>query len=235
MSAVRLRGASHLEADRELLKKLAPAHDLLKKAVFRRPEFAAQLLYALLDLTSEEDIRNHRREYLAAQSKDQLPVADPEPPKELTSEEIVALLADLGYLPLDTMIVLGEDAFRLTEGGFVAQEWREIESTAGETATGEPGKIEDSATDAEAGDVIFGTEEKADEVIANAEAEAEEILSDAEAEAEEIIEEAEQKAEEIIEEAETEKKSVSPKPAVKKPAAKKPAATGSSKKPSTPK
>ena len=204
----RLRGASHFEADRELLKKLAPSHRLLNKTVFRRSEFAGEILYALLESVPEEEIVKHRREYLAAQGEPIQDNANPEPKPELTRSDVLSLLGESNYLPTNAIVIFDDgQAYQLTENGFVDHAFQVIESTSEETASGteSTGNII-----AEAEKTILDAEQQAEQIIDEAETEATEIVSDAEEKAEEIVEEAEQQAEEIIEEAEAEKKSSSP-------------------------
>lgn len=59
----KLRAASHLEADLELLKKLDPKHPLLTKASGGKEKYEGDILYLLLDLTTACDIKDFRREY----------------------------------------------------------------------------------------------------------------------------------------------------------------------------
>lgn len=58
----RLLGVTHLEADRELLSKVAPAHNVLKKGIFNPVQAASEILWALLDYCSAEEITQNRRE-----------------------------------------------------------------------------------------------------------------------------------------------------------------------------
>ena len=65
----RLLGVTHLEADRELLKQKAPQHDLLKRGIFNRLQDASSILFALLDLATEEEIVRHRRTLAAVKER----------------------------------------------------------------------------------------------------------------------------------------------------------------------
>ena len=65
----RLLGVTHLEADRELLKQKAPQHHLLKRGVFNRLQDASSILFALLDLATEEEIVRHRRTLAAVKER----------------------------------------------------------------------------------------------------------------------------------------------------------------------
>lgn len=59
----KLRAASHLEADLELLKKLDPKHPLLSKASGGKEKYQEDILYTLLDHTTACDIKDFRREF----------------------------------------------------------------------------------------------------------------------------------------------------------------------------
>lgn len=59
----KLRAASHLEADLELLKKLDPKHPLLTKASGGKEKYQEDILYTLLDHTTACDIKDFRREF----------------------------------------------------------------------------------------------------------------------------------------------------------------------------
>lgn len=59
----KLRAASHLEADLELLKKLDPKHPLLLKASGGKEKYEGDILYTLLDHTTACDIKDFRREF----------------------------------------------------------------------------------------------------------------------------------------------------------------------------
>jgi hypothetical protein len=53
---------SHGEKDLQLLKLISPQHNLIKTAKAFPHHYAEKILYALLDLTTAERIREHRRE-----------------------------------------------------------------------------------------------------------------------------------------------------------------------------
>lgn len=59
----KLRAASHLEADLELLKKVDAKHPLLSKASGGKEKYQEDILYVLLDLTTACDIKDFRREF----------------------------------------------------------------------------------------------------------------------------------------------------------------------------
>ena len=59
----KLRAASHLEADLELLKKLDPKHPLLSKASGGKEKYQEDILYTLIDHTTACDIKDFRREF----------------------------------------------------------------------------------------------------------------------------------------------------------------------------
>ena len=65
----RLLGVTHMDADRELLKKHSPGHKLIGKRTFNPLSDASSLLWALLDFASENEILNNRRSIVASGSK----------------------------------------------------------------------------------------------------------------------------------------------------------------------
>ncbi len=65
----RLLGVTHMDADRELLKKHSPDHKLIGKRTFNPLSDASSLLWALLDFASENEILNNRRSIVASGSK----------------------------------------------------------------------------------------------------------------------------------------------------------------------
>ena len=94
----RLLGVTHLEADRELLKQKAPQHNLLKRGIFNRLQDASSILFALLDLATEEEIVRHRRTLAAvkerAAAEDARLKAEAEEAARLKAEEEARLKAE---------------------------------------------------------------------------------------------------------------------------------------------
>lgn len=60
-----LFGSTHIEADKQLMHKLAPQHNVLKKGVFDVNKYAADLLWTLLDFASRDEIVKNRRVVIA--------------------------------------------------------------------------------------------------------------------------------------------------------------------------
>ena len=79
----RLLGVTHMDADRELLKKHSPDHKLIGKRTFNPLSDASSLLWALLDFASENEILNNRRSIVASGSK-----VDEEPAPIKVDEEV---------------------------------------------------------------------------------------------------------------------------------------------------
>ena len=65
----RLLGVTHMDADRELLRKHSPGHKLIGKRTFNPLSDASSLLWALLDFASENEILNNRRSIVASGAK----------------------------------------------------------------------------------------------------------------------------------------------------------------------
>lgn len=65
-----LKNLDHGEADLQLLTKVWPTHLLTKKAQRDPKRYAHEVLYALLDKVSREDIRNNRREHKSLKEKE---------------------------------------------------------------------------------------------------------------------------------------------------------------------
>lgn len=64
----------YAEADLQLLRQLSPGHALLRTPILRPAKAADKILYALLDVTTVETIRLHRRR----SETDKIPPCDPE-------------------------------------------------------------------------------------------------------------------------------------------------------------
>lgn len=124
LSYGKLRGTSHLEADRELLRQLAPGHQLLKRTVFQPAMHASEILYALIEIADEETIVRNRRQHVAATSGNPVDETDPIPPK------------DHQNLAVSVGAVLYQEgkAYEYTEEGF-----REIPVVRGEEQDGDSG------------------------------------------------------------------------------------------------
>ena len=88
----RLLGVTHMDADRELLKKHSPDHKLIGKRTFNPLSDASSLLWALLDFASENEILNNRRSIVAsgskAEGKPALAKVDEEPAPIEVDEEV---------------------------------------------------------------------------------------------------------------------------------------------------
>lgn len=65
----KLLGVTHIEADRELLKKVSPGHKKLSQSQFNPRQYASELLWILLDLASAEEIIANRRSLADAKEK----------------------------------------------------------------------------------------------------------------------------------------------------------------------
>lgn len=63
----------YAEADLQLLRQLSPGHALLRTPILRPAKAAHKILYALLDVTTVETIRLHRRR----SETDKIPPSDP--------------------------------------------------------------------------------------------------------------------------------------------------------------
>ena len=207
----RLRGASHLEADRELLKKLAPEHPLLKRTVFQPAIHAGEILYALIEVASEEDIVQNRRAYRVAKTEE---TKGAENPGEGTGQdETPSSLA----VAIGAVLLQEGKAYEYTPEGF-----REIPVVSAEID--DPEAVIDFliTKDKDQKRVVLEIPlAKSQELPMEVQQTADAIVAEAESKAAEIVAGAEQTAAEIIAEAETEKKSTSKPSSAPKNSAKK--------------
>ena len=172
----RLLGVTHMDADRELLRKHSPGHKLIGKRTFNPLSDASSLLWALLDFASENEILNNRRSIVASGAKaegESVPAkVEEEPALAEVDEKVSSTKAEGESVPA-----------KVEEEPALAEVDEKVSSTKAE---GEPvpAKVEEEPAPAEAEEEASAT--KAEEIISNANDEAEQIIDDAEAEAEEI-------------------------------------------------
>lgn len=147
----RLLGVTHMDADRELLKKHSPDHKLIGKRTFNPLSDASSLLWALLDFASENEILNNRRSIVASGSK--------------AEEESVSAKVEEEPAPIKVDEEVSEAK---TEGKPALAEGDEEPALA---------EAEEEASAVKAEEMIFDANDEAEQIIDDAEAEAEEIRS----------------------------------------------------------
>lgn len=147
----RLLGVTHMDADRELLKKHSPGHKLIGKRTFNPLSDASSLLWALLDFASENEILNNRRSIVASGSK-----AEGKPALAKVEEEPTPIEVD------------EEVSEAKTEGKPALAEGDEEPALA---------EAEEEASAVKAEEMISDAKDEAEQIIDDAEAEAEEIRS----------------------------------------------------------
>jgi len=163
----RLLGVTHMDADRELLKKHSPGHKLIGKRTFNPLSDASSLLWALLDFASENEILNNRRSIVASGSK--------------AAEESVSAKVDEEPAPIEVdEEVSGSKAEGKPALAKVDEEPAPIEVDEEVSEAKTEGKSALAEAEEEASAV------KAEEMISDAKDEAEQIIDDVEAEAEKI-------------------------------------------------
>lgn len=147
----RLLGVTHMDADRELLKKHSPGHKLIGKRTFNPLSDASSLLWALLDFASENEILNNRRSIVASGAKaegESVPAKVEEEPTLAEAEE--------------------EASATKAEGEPVPAKVEEEPALA---------EAEEEASSTKAEEIISNANDEAEQIIDDAEAEAEEIRS----------------------------------------------------------
>lgn len=160
----RLLGVTHMDADRELLKKHSPGHKLIGARTFNPISDASSLLWVLLDFAPEDDILTHRRKAISAFTASEEAAA-----KEAEDQAIVKAAEEAAAQKAK------EDAAKAAEEASTKAEEEEDEK-----------KLQEEDAKKTADEIISDAENQADEIREQAESEADEILATAEQQAESI-------------------------------------------------